>query len=59
MWVSIILRKYLASEETRKSLNQRLDATLSRYRDPWKEALQNDEIKEKYYTVHQVLETVQ
>jgi nitrite reductase (NADH) large subunit len=48
------IKEVLASEETRKSLNQRLDATLSRYRDPWKEALQNDEIKEKYYTVRQL-----
>ena len=48
------IKEVLASEETRKSLNQRLDATLSRYRDPWQEALQNDEIKEKYYTVRKV-----
>ena len=48
------IKEVLASEETRKSLNQRLDATLSRYRDPWKEALQNDEIKEKYYTVRKL-----
>ena len=48
------IKEVLASEETRKSLNQRLDATLSRYRDPWQEALQNDEIKEKYYTVRKL-----
>ena len=48
------IKEVLASEETRKSLNQRLDATLSRYSDPWKEALQNDEIKEKYYTVRKL-----
>ena len=48
------IKEVLASEETRKSLNERLDATLSRYRDPWKEALQNDEIKEKYYTVRKL-----
>lgn len=48
------IKEVLASEETRNSLNQRLDATLSRYRDPWQEALQNDEIKEKYYTVRKM-----
>ena len=48
------IKEVLASEETRKSLNQRLDATLSRYSDPWQEALQNDEIKEKYYTVRKM-----
>ena len=48
------IKEVLASEETRKSLNQRLDATLSRYSDPWQEALQNDEIKEKYYTVRKL-----
>ena len=48
------IKEVLASEETRKSLNERLDATLSRYRDPWQEALQNDEIKEKYYTVRKM-----
>ena len=48
------IKEVLASEETRKSLNERLDATLSRYSDPWQEALQNDEIKEKYYTVRKM-----
>ena len=48
------IKEVLASEETRNSLNQRLDATLSRYSEPWQEALQNDEIKEKYYTVRKV-----
>jgi len=51
------IKEVLSNEETRKSLNERMDATLSRYNDPWKEAIQSDEIKGKYYTVR-TLETV-
>jgi nitrite reductase (NADH) large subunit len=48
------IKEVLANEETRKELNARMDATLSRYRDPWKEAIESSEIKDKYYTVREL-----
>lgn len=43
------IKEVLADEATRKALNARLDQTLERYREPWQEAIDNQEIKEKYY----------
>lgn len=51
------IKDVLSNEQIIKELNERMDATLSRYRDPWKEAIESDEIKEKYYKVRE-LETV-
>ena len=48
------IKEVLANEETRKELNERMDVTLSRYQDPWKEAIESDEIKDKYYTVREL-----
>jgi nitrite reductase (NADH) large subunit len=53
------VKEVLTNEETRKALNERMDQTLERYIEPWKEVIDHKEIRDKYYTVHQVLETVQ
>jgi nitrite reductase (NADH) large subunit len=43
------VQEVLANEETRKRLNERMDQTLKKYTEPWNEAIQNEDIKEKYY----------
>ncbi|MCM3766843.1 nitrite reductase large subunit NirB [Neobacillus niacini] len=43
------VQEVLANEETRKALNERLEQTLKKYMEPWNEAIQNEEIQEKYY----------
>jgi nitrite reductase (NADH) large subunit len=43
------VKEVLAVEETRKALNARMDQTLKKYIEPWNEAIQSDEIKDKYY----------
>lgn len=48
------VREVLANEESRKALNERLDKTLKKYNEPWIEAIQSEEIKDKYYTKHTV-----
>jgi nitrite reductase (NADH) large subunit len=39
----------LANDETRKALNERMDQTLKKYIEPWNEAIQNEEVQDKYY----------
>ncbi len=48
------IKEVLANEETRKELNERMDRTLSKYIEPWKEAIDNKDIREKYYQTTQV-----
>ncbi|MEH7176761.1 nitrite reductase large subunit NirB [Neobacillus vireti] len=48
------VKEVLANEETRKALNARMDQTLAKYIEPWNEAIESDEIKDKYYAVHTV-----
>ncbi|MGG1678981.1 nitrite reductase large subunit NirB [Neobacillus sp. NRS-1170] len=48
------VKEVLANEETRKALNERMDKTLKKYSEPWNEAIQSEEIKDKYYTKHTV-----
>ncbi len=48
------IKEVLSKEQTRKELNERMDVTLTRYRDPWKEAIESDEIKDKYYSVREL-----
>ncbi|MBT2657498.1 NAD(P)/FAD-dependent oxidoreductase [Bacillus sp. ISL-18] len=48
------VKEVLADEETRKALNERMDQTLNKYIEPWNEAIQNEEIKDKYYTRHNI-----
>ncbi|WP_066319456.1 nitrite reductase large subunit NirB [Bacillus sp. FJAT-29814] len=43
------VQEVLGNEETRKALNERLEQTLKKYIEPWNEAIQNEEIQEKYY----------
>ncbi len=48
------VKEVLASEETRKALNERMDQTVKKYIEPWNEAIQNESIKDKYYAVHTI-----
>lgn len=49
------VKEVLASQETRKALNGRMDKTLQKYIEPWNEAIRSEEIQEKYYAKHEVL----
>ncbi|WML37908.1 nitrite reductase large subunit NirB [Neobacillus sp. OS1-2] len=46
------VKEVLADEETRKALNELIDQTLKKYIEPWNEAIQSEEIQDKYYTKH-------
>ncbi|OLS40886.1 nitrite reductase large subunit [Bacillus sp. MRMR6] len=48
------VKEILADEETRKALNERMNQTLQKYIEPWNEAIQSDEIKDKYYIKHMI-----
>jgi nitrite reductase (NADH) large subunit len=48
------VREVLANEETRKALNERMDKTLNKYIEPWDEAIQSEEIQDKYYAKHTI-----
>ncbi|WML24048.1 nitrite reductase large subunit NirB [Neobacillus sp. OS1-33] len=48
------VREVLANEETRKALNERMDKTLKKYIEPWNEAIQSEEIQDKYYAKHTI-----
>jgi nitrite reductase (NADH) large subunit len=48
------VKEVLADEVTRKALNERMDQTLNKYIEHWNEAIQNAEIKDKYYTRHNI-----
>lgn len=52
------IKEVLADEQTRKDLNERIDKTLERYVEPWQEALDNKEIREKYYETRTIPVTV-
>lgn len=43
------IREVLDDEKTRKELNQRLDDALSVLKEPWKEAIENDNIQKDLY----------
>ncbi|MFJ7727276.1 nitrite reductase large subunit NirB [Neobacillus sp. NPDC097160] len=49
------VKEVLADEETRKALNELIDQTLKKYIEPWNEAIQSEEIQDKYYTKHTVM----
>ncbi|XJZ27648.1 nitrite reductase large subunit NirB [Bacillota bacterium Lsc_1132] len=49
------VKQVLADEQTRKELNERMDKTLQKYVEPWKEAIENKEILYKYYEKHDIL----
>lgn len=48
------IKEVLENEETRKALNARMDKTLVRYNEPWTEAIENKDIREKYYQTTKV-----
>jgi nitrite reductase (NADH) large subunit len=48
------VKEVLADEETRKALNARMDQTLKKYIEPWNEAIQSEEIKDKYYVTQTI-----
>ncbi len=48
------VREVLANEDTRKGLNERMDKTLKKYIEPWNEAIQSEEIQDKYYAKHTI-----
>lgn len=52
------VKEILAGEGLRKQLNERLDRTLSRYNEPWMEAIESKEIQEKYYQTRSIPVTV-
>lgn len=49
------VQEILANEQMRKELNERIDKTLLKYMEPWKEAIQSEEIQQKYYVRHMIL----
>lgn len=49
------VKEVLANEEMRKALNERMDKTLTKYIEPWSEAVQSEEIQQKYYAKHSIL----
>ena len=48
------VKEVLANEDTRKALNERMDQTLKKYIEPWNEAIQSEEIQDKYYSKHTI-----
>lgn len=48
------IKKVLEDKSQRDELIGRLDRTLERYHEPWKEAIEDSEIKNKYYSKHLV-----
>ncbi|WP_066071433.1 nitrite reductase large subunit NirB [Neobacillus soli] len=48
------VREVLSNGETRKALNERMDQTLKKYIEPWNEAIQSEEIQDKYYAKHTI-----
>ena len=48
------VREVLANEDKRKALNERMDKTLKKYIEPWNEAIQSEEIQDKYYAKHTI-----
>ncbi|WP_251554508.1 nitrite reductase large subunit NirB [Neobacillus muris] len=48
------VQEVLANKETVKALNERMDQTLKKYHEPWKEAIESEEIQDKYYAKHTI-----
>ena len=45
------VQEVLADEQTRNALNERMDKTLQKYIEPWNDAIEHEQILEKYYKV--------
>jgi nitrite reductase (NADH) large subunit len=48
------VKEVLANVETRKALNERMNKTLKKYIEPWNEAIQSEDIQDKYYAKHTI-----
>ncbi|WP_462412762.1 nitrite reductase large subunit NirB [Neobacillus sp. Marseille-QA0830] len=48
------VRQVLGDRKTVEALNERMDQTLKKYNEPWTEAIENEEIKDKYYSKHTI-----
>ncbi|WP_066049231.1 nitrite reductase large subunit NirB [Robertmurraya korlensis] len=52
------VKEVLQNGEVRKELTAKLDQSLTRYTEPWKEALENQQIREKYYETEEIPEVL-
>lgn len=48
------IKTHLADREVMNQLNNRLDKTLNRYNEPWKQAIENKKVNEKYYSSKEI-----
>ncbi|WP_282155493.1 nitrite reductase large subunit NirB [Cytobacillus gottheilii] len=48
------VKAHLADKNIREQLNDRLDQTLQRYNEPWKQAIEDQKVNEKYYSTKEV-----
>jgi nitrite reductase (NADH) large subunit len=48
------VKEILANDKLRKTLNERLDETLVRYQEPWKQAIDSEVVQAKYYQKNKV-----
>lgn len=48
------VKAHLADKNIREKLNDRLDQTLQRYNEPWKQAIEDQKVNEKYYSTKEV-----
>ncbi|WP_042454812.1 nitrite reductase large subunit NirB [Neobacillus dielmonensis] len=48
------VRQVLGDKKTVKTLNERMDQTLKKYNEPWKEAIESEDIQDKYYAKHTI-----
>jgi nitrite reductase (NADH) large subunit len=48
------VKEVLANDGMKKALNKRLDETLSRYIEPWQEAIEKEDVQAKYYRKHTI-----
>lgn len=48
------VKAILDDKQTRQELNERLDKSVARYTEPWKEAIESKEIQDKYYQTRSI-----
>ncbi|MGD6943150.1 nitrite reductase large subunit NirB [Cytobacillus gottheilii] len=48
------VKAHLADKNIREQLNDRLDQTLQRYNEPWKQAIEDQKVNEKYYSTKEI-----
>jgi nitrite reductase (NADH) large subunit len=49
------VKEVLANEKTRNELNERLNQTLARYEEPWQKAVEEEQIRNAYYSKRELL----